>query len=292
MHVPVLLHEAIAGLEPKEGDVVIDATLGGAGHAKELSKRLGKKGTLLCIDADEAAIARGKKLLKGGNAKFLHGNFRALKALAEKAKLARVNGILFDLGVSSFHYESGRGFSFRRDEPLTMTFGAKKSMLFDARDIVNEWDESNLRDVIAGYGEERYAARIARGIITARERKPIAKSLELAAIIEASVPVAYRRRKIHPATKTFQALRMAVNDELASLREGLKGALAILSSGGRMAVISFHSLEDRIVKHFMKEGVVAGKLRLITKKPIVPGDAEVNENPRARSAKLRIAEKI
>ncbi|MBX4215664.1 16S rRNA (cytosine(1402)-N(4))-methyltransferase RsmH [Candidatus Parcubacteria bacterium] len=291
MHIPVLLHEAIDGLDPKEGETAVDATLGGAGHAKALLARIGKKGTLLCLDADEHAIARGKEALKGAkNVKFLHGNFRNLLVLAAKAKVKEADRILFDLGLSSFQFdESGRGFSFRRDEPLKMTLGEKLEGIFDAAGIVNGWDEENLREIIASYGEERFSGRIARAIVAAR---PLANSLRLAEVIENAVPAWYRGKRIHPATRTFQAIRMAVNEELSALKEGLDGAMKLLAPKGRLAVISFHSGEDRIVKRFMQGLSAEEKLRIITKKPIVPSDAEAEENPRSRSAKLRIAEKL
>ncbi|MDP3958105.1 MAG: 16S rRNA (cytosine(1402)-N(4))-methyltransferase RsmH [bacterium] len=291
MHVPVLLQETLAGLAPKEGETVIDATVGGAGHAKALALRIGKRGTLVGIDEDEAAIARGKEALKGfkGKLRLSKGNFRDLSRILRRLKVPQADRILMDLGVSSFQLDrGGRGFSFRHDEPLRMTFGRRPRGPFDATTMVNEWDEENLAAVIRGYGEERFARRIAKAIVEARKKGTIATSGALAAIVERAVG---RRGRRHPATKTFQAIRIAVNDELRALEAALPQALEALRPGGRLAVISFHSLEDRIVKQFFKRAAAEGKISLVATKPVAPSEEEAKENPRARSAKLRIMEK-
>lgn len=294
-HKTVLLHQSIDGLGIQKGDIVIDGTLGGGGHSEEIARRFGADVSLIGIDMDEKALARsrervGKVTL---HTLFFRDNFRNIDKVLGKAGHGHANRILLDIGLSSDQFEcSGRGFSFRKDEPLLMTFGEDPKLHpFTAWDIVNEWEESSIADVIYGYGEERFARRIAKGIIEARAFRPIDTTFELVHIIEASVPFYYRRGKLHPATKTFQALRIAVNDELGALREGIRAAFSILAPKGRIAVISFHSLEDRIVKRFFKEMKDESKGVLVTKKAIVPDIDEIRINPRARSAKLRIIEK-
>ncbi|OGZ03758.1 MAG: 16S rRNA (cytosine(1402)-N(4))-methyltransferase [Candidatus Lloydbacteria bacterium RIFCSPHIGHO2_01_FULL_41_20] len=296
MHIPVLLHEVMEGLNPKRGETVLDATLGGGGHARALLRAISAKGTLIGLDEDEDAISRVKKKLIGISGKkiLIRSNFRNLKSSLKKKKIFRIHKAIFDLGFSTFQLEdSKRGFSFSRDEPLQMTFGKnKKRYIFTAYEIVNEWEEKNLGDIIAYYGEEKFASRIARAIVTARLSGEIKTSIALAEIVKSAVPGWYRRGRIHSATKTFQAIRIAVNDELSALKIGLADAIEMLSREGRIAVISFHSLEDRIVKQFFKEWSRRGVLSILTKRPVTPGASEINKNPRARSAKLRIAQKI
>jgi 16S rRNA (cytosine1402-N4)-methyltransferase len=209
--------------------------------------------------------------------------------------IKKVNGVVFDLGLSSDHFEnSGRGFSFKKDEPLLMTFEKDLTKArFTARDIVNDWDEENIADILYGYGEEKFSRRIAKNIVEARKEKAINTTTDLVEIIEKSVPVWYKKgRKTHFATKTFQALRITVNDELETLKDGLKKGFDALEKQGRLVVVSFHSLEDRIIKNFMRDKKNEREGILITKKPIVPSREEIKENPRSRSAKLRIIEKI
>ncbi|MEK7558217.1 MAG: 16S rRNA (cytosine(1402)-N(4))-methyltransferase RsmH [Patescibacteria group bacterium] len=296
MHTPVLLHEVILGLSPKRGETVLDGTLGGGGHAEALLKAIGPKGTLIGLDVDQEAILRVKKRTKNmpGKKIFVRENFRNLVRVLKRKKIAPVDKVLFDLGLSSYQLESSdRGFSFLRDSPLRMTFGKnKKRYIFTAYEIANEWEENNLKEIIFHYGEEKFAGRIARAIVGARENGAIKTSGALAEIIKSAVPGWYRRGRIHPATKTFQAIRIAVNDELGALKEGIVAAVAALKKDGRIAVISFHSLEDRIVKQFFKKYKDEDTLSILTKKPIVPGREEVERNPRSRSAKLRIAQKI
>lgn len=301
-HESVLLQESIDGLDLKEGDIYLDATTGSGGHMEEVWKRMKNKVILCGIDADEMSIAIAKEKLELSGAKPLLTvlNFRDIDKAPEILGVNRPTKILFDLGWSSDQFEPSeggkeRGFSFKRDEPLIMTFKAEiREEDTTAYDVVNRWNEESLADVIYGYGEERYARRIAKRIVEAREKNTIKTSLELAEIIKSAVPIFYRFGRIHPATRTFQAIRIAVNDELRALEEGLEKGFGILESGGRMAVISFHSLEDRIVKRFFKSKEESGEGDYPEeggKKPIAPSDEEVERNPRSRSAKLRILQK-
>ena len=278
----------------------LDGTLGGAGHAMAIIKALNGKANLVGLDQDIRAIDRARTALQGKldqSSKLILEceNFRNLDKVLEKNGIEKIDMMLLDLGFSSDELEnSGRGFSFQKDEPLEMTMGDPAKHLFTAKDIVNGWTEEDIANVIYGYGEERFARRIARAIVGYRAKKKIETTFELVEIVKMSVPAqknySYRRGKIHPATKTFQALRITVNDELNALKEGLKKGYAALNKGGRMAIISFHSLEDRIVKDFYKEKAKEGAL-IITKKPIIASDQERMENPRSRSAKLRAIEK-
>jgi len=290
-HTTVLLTETVGGLELSKGDTAIDATVGAGGHAEQIAHAIGR-GTLVVVDADEASLALSQERLKDAEAKivYLHGNFRNLKSLAESVGIKIVEGIVFDLGWRAEQLQSGRGLSFKADEPLLMTLSSRHEG-WTAKDIIADWDEQEIADMIRKYGEERFAGRIARAIVEAREKNPIETAKQLAEVISAAVPAFYRRGKLHPATRTFQALRIAVNDELSALEEGIRDALELLSPEGRVAVISFHSLEDRIVKQAFRKAEDEGKGIRITKKPIVPSAAEKAKNFRARSAKLRIFEK-
>ncbi len=274
----------------------LDGTLGGAGHAKAIAKALEGNLNVIALDQDVQAIDRARTTLAGklneGNRLILEcENFRSLDKVLEKHGITGVDMILLDLGFSSDELEySGKGFSFQKDEPLLMTMGDPSRHMFTARDIVNRWLEEDIANVIYGYGEERFARRIAHSILNYRAKKQIDTTLELVEIIKTSVPAFYKKGKTNPATKTFQALRIAVNDELGALKEGINKGYEYLNTGGRMAVISFHSLEDRIVKDFYKEKQKTGA-KILTKKPIIASDQERAENPRSRSAKLRVIEK-
>lgn len=300
MHISVLTEEVINGLDIREDDVVIDGTLGGAGHSRSICTRLGKKGMLIGIDEDAAAVGRANETLRecACQVKLNRGNFRYLDTIIGQHNVSHVSKVIFDLGISSFQLETanderGRGFSFQRDEPLLMTFEEQPdSKKLTAAQLVSVGTEEQLATIISRYGEEKYARRIARAIVEVREKKPIKTSGDLVEVIRQVVPVAYQRGRMHFATKTFQAIRMAVNDELDALQEGLEKAFRVLDSGGRIAVISFHSLEDRIVKNFFREREKEGVAQRITKKPIRPTQNEIQQNPRSRSAKLRILEKI
>ncbi len=294
-HIPVLLNETIKYLDIQKDDVVVDGTLGAGGHSREICSLLGKNGTLIGIDQDSDAISRAKGVLDKYkcNVVLRNENFRNLDKILAEIGIKTVNKILLDIGFSSDQIEnSNRGFSFMKEEPLLMTLS--NNIMEDtltAEEIVNTWDEENIADVIFGYGEEKFSRMIAKGIIKARNEKPIKNTLELADIIKESVPAWYRRRKIHPATKTFQALRIVVNDEIGALKEGLDTGVRLLSKGGMIAVISFHSIEDRVVKNFFREIAKNGVGEIINKKPISPDRDEILNNKRARSAKLRIFKK-
>ena len=287
-HIPVLLHESVDALAVQPSNIVVDGTFGGGGHSKEIHALL-KTGLLICVDLDEAAEQRfHEQFKKQAHVVFVHANFKDAETVMKKAGATHVDKVLLDLGTSTFQLlNDTRGFSFQSDTPLAMTFSEAGSHTgFTAYDIVNTWQEESIANVIYGYGEENKSRRIARAIVEARAQAPIATSNQLAEIIAAASP---RRGRIHPATKTFQALRIAVNDELGSLQEALQAWWQIVPSGGRISVITFHSLEDRIVKQWMK---AQSQGRLITKKPITPSPSELATNPRARSAKLRTIEKL
>lgn len=295
MHIPVLLKEVVDGLALKSGQVVLDGTVGAGGHASRICELLGAEGRLIGIDADREALVRARKSLAGKpcQASLIEENYRQLDKILDLVGFKEVDAILFDLGLSSYQLEeSGRGFSFQRDELLQMTFGVdKREYKFTAEDIVNKWSKDELVAILEGFGDEKYAARIAQAIVEARKDGLIKTSRELAEIVWQAVPASYRRERIHPATKTFQAIRIAVNDELGALEEGLEKGFGRLKSGGRLAVISFHDREDRIVKTFFKKLKEEGKVELVSKKAIKPGREEIRLNPRSRSARLRICQK-
>ena len=305
-HIPVLLHECIDNLNIRPDGIYVDGTLGMGGHSEQIAGRL-TTGTLIGIDRDETAIARaGARLAPfGERVQLVHGNFRDTAAILDRLGIDAVDGMLFDLGVSSPQLdETQRGFSYMHDAPLDMRMD--ESAALTAREVVNTYSYEELRRILFEYGEERYAPAIAKRICQHREQKPIETTLELADIIRSAMPASALREKQHPAKRSFQAIRIAVNDELGELPPMLDAAEKNLKPGGRLAVITFHSLEDRIVKKKLQELAqgcicppefpvcVCGrkpKVKLITRKPIVPGEAELTENPRARSAKLRVAEK-
>ncbi|MDE1919546.1 MAG: 16S rRNA (cytosine(1402)-N(4))-methyltransferase RsmH [Patescibacteria group bacterium] len=294
-HESVLTREVCKALDVQPGDTVVDATLGGAGHFKKLLAALGEGGVIVGIDADPAAVERGREAYADDRrpdrpvAHLVNDNFRNLSRVLERLGIGRVGKILFDLGWSGYQIAAPRGFSFQNDEPLLMTYGDGGET---AADIVNSSSEEELSDIIFTYGEERFARGIARAIVSARAKGRILTTAALVAAIEAGAPRQYHERKIHPATKTFQALRIAVNDEIGAVREGLTAALSALAPGGRLAVISFHSIEDRVVKNILRDAAEAGLGTMNPKKPIAPSRAEVLANRRARSAKLRVFERV
>jgi len=302
-HTPVLLKTVIDELAIKKGSIFVDCNLGDGGHSEEVLKRTKGDVTIIGIDLDPEALKRAKDNLQKHESKkqskihYCQDNFANIAELVREAleKVtagSSVDAVLFDLGLSSYELEEGgRGFSFKSDDPLEMTFGARDKYNFTAADIVNNWSVDQIETIIKSYGEEKFAGRIARKIVETRDESPIKTAKQLADLIRSTYPSMLRFGRIHPATKTFQALRMAVNDELTTLSQGLEGAVQILKLGGRLAVISYHSLEDRIVKQYFKKEEEEGKVYIITKKPIVPGKEEMKENPRSRSAKLRIIEK-
>ncbi len=294
-HVSVLLQEIIDALDIQPDDVFLDGTINGGGHSKAVYDKLGETGTLIGIDLDQAGLEKSKERLVGGKARvFLEqSSFRNLDMILEKLETPKVDKILFDLGLSSNQFdESGRGFSFQKEEPLLMTFKNNLSSEdLTAGDIVNKWDEENIAQILESYGEERFAKKIAHAIVFERERRDIETTGDLVAIVRTAIPKRFQSNRLHPATKTFQALRITVNDEIQSLMDGLRKGFEYLSPTGKMAVISFHSLEDRMVKNFFKQKAMEGKGRLLTKKPVIPSEKEIKENPRSRSAKLRVIEK-
>ena len=306
-HRPVLLQECVEALNIRPGGVYLDGTLGRAGHSREIAKRL-STGRLICVDRDQAALDAAQERLAPwpDKVELVHSNFDQVDAILDKLSLSGVDGMLFDLGVSSPQLDDGsRGFSYMTDAPLDMRMDREEGLT--AADIVNRWPQEELRRIISQYGEERFAPQIAGAIVRRRGDKPIATTLELVEIIKSAMPAKALREKQHPAKRTFQAIRIAVNDELSSVERMLQRAVPRLNRGGRLAVITFHSLEDRVVKTGLAGFArgctcppdfpvcVCGKtpdIRLVNKKPILPSQREVEENPRARSAKLRAAEKL
>lgn len=285
IHKTVLLQETIDGLNLKPNSMVIDGTFGGGGHSLEICKKFPKV-KIIAFDQDKGVFEKAEEKFKGCDITFVNGNFRNIYQ-------ENVDGVILDLGLSSDQLEnSGRGFSFMKDEPLIMTMKANPSREdVTAKDVVNNWEEESLADIIYGYGEEKQARRIAKEIVDFRRQQEIKTTFDLVKIIEQAIPAKFRKGRIHYATKTFQAIRIAVNDELGALAEGLDKGFKALKSGGRMSVISFHSLEDRVVKRFFKTKVDEGLANVINKKVILASSEEIKKNPRSRSAKLRILEK-
>ncbi len=307
LHKPVLLKECIEGLNIRPDGIYLDGTLGRGGHSLEIAKRL-RGGRLIAVDRDETAIRESRERLKEylDRISFVHGNFGEIKRILGELGIDGVDGMLFDLGVSSPQLDDAkRGFSYMADAPLDMRMD--ESSPLTAYEVVNGWDEQRLKRILFEYGEERYTQKIVSNIVKKRAVKPIETTFELVDIIKSSMPPEALREKQHPAKRSFQAIRIAVNDELGSISEMLSDAADMLKRGGRLAVISFHSLEDRLVKNAMQSGekgctcpkdfpvCVCGfvpKLKVITKKPVTATKEELEENPRSRSAKLRIAERI
>lgn len=306
-HRPVLLDQCIEALNIRPDGVYLDGTLGRAGHSGQIVRRL-TTGRLLCVDRDQAALDAARERLAPwlDRVTLVHSNFDQVDGILDRLSLPGVDGMLFDLGVSSPQLDDGsRGFSYMADAPLDMRMDREEGVT--AADVVNTWSQEELRRIIAQYGEERYAPQIAGAIVRRRADKPIATTLELVEIIKSAMPGKALREKQHPAKRTFQAIRIAVNDELASVERLLRRAVPRLNRGGRLAVITFHSLEDRIVKTGLAEFArgctcppdfpvcVCGRtpdIKLVNKKPILPTEQEIEENSRARSAKLRVAEKL
>lgn len=294
-HISVMSEEVLFWLVREGSRIYLDCTVGYSGHAEKILEASGPDSRLIGLDRDAAAIAASQKRLArfGDRVLLLHGHFMDLKQHLTVSGISQVDGILFDLGVSSPQLdEPTRGFSFQVDGPLDMRMD--QSMSGTAADLVNRWTEAQLADAIFQFGEERFSRRIARAIVRARERHPLATTRELVSVIEGSVPANYRHGRLHCATRTFQAIRIAVNQELDSLDPALRDAADVLSPGGRLCVISFHSLEDRIVKHTLR--ALSGKddpaLVVLTKKPQIPSREESDRNPRSRSAKLRAAQRV
>lgn len=294
-HAPVMLKEAIEFLAPQEGGIYVDCTLGSGGHAKEILRLIGPTGRLIGFDKDESALNRSKEVLAPylEQLVFIHSDFRQMVEFLHDLQIDKVDGILFDLGVSSNQVlEPERGFSYNYDAFLDMRMD--QSSATTAADLVNTLSEKELADIIFRYGEERWARRIASFIVDWRKKAPVTTTGQLVEIIKAAIPARARRTGPHPARRTFMALRIAVNDELTGVEAGLRAGISLLKQGGRIVVISFHSLEDRIVKSVFREygWHSRNEIHILTKKPIVPEAAEIEANPRSRSAKLRAAEKL
>lgn len=307
-HIPVLLNESIEGLNIHEGGIYVDCTVGGAGHSSEILKRIKSNGHLYGFDQDAVAIETARSRLSKISPRFtlIHTNFRNMKGELKARGITKVDGILFDLGVSSYQFDNGeRGFSYNFDAVLDMRMDKRQE--FSAYTLVNTWSEKDIADILFRYGEEKFSRQIAKKIVEFRKEKPLRTTFELVEIIKNAIPASKRRDGGHPAKRTFQALRVAVNDELNVLKNALGDALEILNTNGRICVITFQSLEDRIVKETFKEASSGpswkrgmpinlieekAEYRLITRHPIVANETELINNNRAHSAKLRIIEKI
>ena len=310
-HTTVLLRETVDGLNLKNGSVVCDGTVGGGGHALAIAEKIGANGTLICMDKDGEALAAASKRLEGSATRkmFFKGNFSEISKVLSENSLGGLDGAVLDLGVSSKQLDDpDRGFSYMQDGPLAMKMNGEDSGdELSAIDVVNGYSEEDLHKIIRDYGEERWAKRIAEFIVKERKVSPILTTARLAETIKNAIPAAARREGPHPAKRTFQAIRIEVNDELGSLSQGLEALVSVLNPKGRLAVITFHSLEDRIVKEFFRKRedpcecpknlprCVCGKVadaKRINRKPILPSEEEIENNPRSRSAKLRILEKL
>ena len=306
-HVSVLLNECLEGLNIKENGIYVDGTLGGAGHSSEILKRLSKEGRLIGIDQDTDALKAAKERLKDySNVTFVHSNFSNIENVLNNLNIDGVDGILMDLGVSSYQLDEGeRGFSYMKDAPLDMRMNREND--FSAYNVVNEYSEEDLYRIIRDYGEEKFAKRIASFIVENRQEKNIETTLELVEIIKNAIPAKARREGPHPAKRTFQAIRIEVNSELSILNKTIEDGVEKLNKGGRMAIITFHSLEDRIVKNKFRDLAVScrcpkefpvcvcgekAQVKIISRKAIEPTKEEVEINPRSRSAKLRVIEKL
>lgn len=305
-HVPVLLNEVIESLHIKEDGIYVDCTLGGAGHSSEILKRLSSKGRLIGIDQDADALQAASQRLKNyNNVTYVHNNFYNIDDILEELNIEKVDGILMDLGVSSYQLdEADRGFSYMKDAPLDMRMNRDNS--FSAYNIINEYSEDELTRIIREYGEDKFARRISKKIVASREKKEVKSTLELVDLIRSAIPLKFQRNG-HPAKKTFQAIRIEVNHELQILDKAIEDSVNRLSSKGRLSIITFHSLEDRKVKVKFKQLenpctcpkefpiCICGKkpvIKIITRKPIIPTQEEQETNSRSKSSKLRIAQKI
>jgi len=291
-HFPVLLEEVIEALQLEPGCVVFDATAGGGGHSEEILKRILPDGKLIAVDRDPEAVERIEERFReyNGSVIAVNDDYRHVARILEKSGIEHIDGALFDLGMSSYQIDEGeRGFSFLNDGPLDMRFDRREGV--SVAHLVNNTRWEDLAEIIREYGEERHAKLVAKSISVARKIKPIETTGELARIVRDAVGSKYRRQKIHPAARTFQAFRIFINDELGAVEKGVGDTVDVLRSGGRICVISFHSLEDRIVKNIFRDRKNDGTIDVLTKKPLRPGMDEMRVNSRARSAKLRIAEK-
>jgi len=296
VHIPVLLAEVLTALRPSPGDTVIDATINGGGHARALLRDIGPTGRLLGLDRDPTVLDKLGALaasdIEGGRLRLVAASFAHISQVARSEGFTRADAILFDLGLSTHHLEaSGRGFSFEREEPLDLRFNAADPELRPAAHLLRRVRADSLARIIATYGEERHAKLIARHVVEVRTRRPIETATALRHCVLEALPPQARQHGLRSVARVFQALRIATNGELDALERALLQVPPLLRAGGRVAAISFHSLEDRIVKRFFRQAAAAGDLRIVTKKPLRPGIAETRDNPRARSARLRVAER-
>jgi 16S rRNA (cytosine1402-N4)-methyltransferase len=294
-HIPVLVEEICVWLNPLPGGIYVDCTLGAGGTSLKILEKLKNNAHIIGLDRDSEAIAYAKKTLNkfGTSVQIFNGNFSHIKYLVHEAGYEKVDGIIFDLGVSSLQLDQpGRGFSFSLGGPLDMRMDQTQGAT--AADLVNYLPEKELANVIFAYGEERYSRRIARAIVQARQTGLLQTTQALVSVLEQALPLAYKKGRLHFATRTFQALRIRVNRELDLLEPALRDAVELLKEGGRVCVVAFHSLEDRIVKHTFRSmaGGEHPQISVLTKKPVIPSDQEIRDNPRARSAKLRVAERL
>ncbi len=294
-HNPVMSKEVLDGLSLAPGKTIVDATVGTAGHSEQIIEKILPAGKLVCIDRDKESleVAR-KRLLRFSNSTvFIHGNFSDLEKILNHEGIKKIDGILFDLGISSFQLDNAeRGFTFQQDGPLDMRLD--RDSYISAYDLVNNLHEDEISHLLWNFGQERWHRRIARVLVEQRQKSPISTTAQLADMVDRAIPYRYRRgyRKIHPATRTFQAIRIAVNRELEALETAINQAIGILTKKSRICVISFHSLEDRIAKHSFRKAAHTGLVKIITPKPATPLWSEIESNPRSRSAKLRVAERI
>jgi len=295
LHIPVMLREVIDYLDPKPGQIIVDATLGTGGHSFEILKRITPGGKLIGIDRDEDSLAICRKRLSefSSSCEFVHGNFVDLDQILEKLGIDKIDGIVFDLGISTYQLKDPeRGFSFQQEGPLDMRLD--KSSYISAYDLVNNLNESEISNMLWSFGEERWHNRIARILVEERRNQPISTTSQLADLVMRAIPYRYRKGyyRIHPATRTFQAVRIAVNRELEILETAVKKAVAILGKKAKICVISFHSLEDRVIKHTFRALKADGLIDIVTAKPLTPAPSEVIANPSSRSSKFRVAERI
>mgnify|MGYP000604333334 CR=1 FL=1 len=288
-----MLNEVIEFLNPKQGKIIVDATVGTGGHSQTIVKLISPEGKLIGIDRDYESLAVVKERLKepADNCELVYGNFKDIDKILEDLKVKTIDGILFDLGVSSFQLENAeRGFSFQKEGPLDMRLD--RNSYISAYDLVNNLNEEEISALLWNFGQERWHNRIAHRLVAERGKSPIATTSELSKIVVGAIPYRYRHYRIHPATRTFQAIRIAVNRELEILEQALIKAIDFLNKGARICVISFHSLEDRIVKHTFRKEAAKARVRLITPKPLSPSREEIRQNPSSRSSKIRVAERI
>lgn len=293
-HIPVLQKEVIEYLDPKPDENFIDCTINGGGHSLQILEKTSPNGKILGIDMDSKVLGNLKEKIQGTKFKnrliLVNDNYISIEKIARENKFKNISGVLMDVGFSSWHVdESKRGFTFMKNEPLDMRYDLKNQLT--AEKILNFWSEPDIERILREFGEENFSRQISKEIINARRIRPIRSTLQLVEILKRALPARQRAGKINFSTKTFQALRIAVNDELENLEKTLPKTLEILKLGGRLAVISFHSLEDRIVKNFLKNKFIDGQLDILTEKPIEPSREEIIINPRSRSAKMRVAQK-